>query len=70
VSLPPKIAPELHTRLRRERSEGEKWQRLARQLAEALDAEVDLRLGVRGDEKFIRSQSGYILNVARREGLL
>jgi len=62
--------PALHSRLRRERVEAEKWQALARALAEALEAEVELRWGQRGDEKFVASQSGFWLGKARKEGLL
>lgn len=65
-----KAVPELHTRLRRERQAAHKWQQLARSMAEALQAEAELRLNVRGDDRVVRSHTQYQLARARHEGLL
>jgi len=70
MSVHERAVSELHTRMRRERIETEKWQRLATGLAEALEAEVELRHNVRGDASFVRSQTSYMLTQARKQGLI
>jgi hypothetical protein len=69
VSVEPEIVP-MRGRLHETRVELDRMRRLAVVLAEALDGEVDLRIGHRSDDRIVRSWSSYALGCARQEGLL
>ena len=62
--------PQLHVRMHELRLDLEDMTELARELALALDAEVDLRHGERVDDMRVKLRTSHALNRARGKRLL
>lgn len=69
MSAADEIAPQLHARMFNIRAERDDIRRLAVRLAQALEAEIDLRHGL-GHEGEVRRRSARVLLEARQRGLL